>query len=90
MYQRNNHVPHFIDFMHIEKNFIECLVKTLLNIGKMKCGLNALLDLAEFGIRPQLFAKEEDENITLPLAGQTLTNNGKYKFCETLQNIRAP
>ncbi|GJW13218.1 putative transposon, En/Spm-like protein [Tanacetum coccineum] len=45
-----------------EKNFCESLVGNLLNIpGKTKDGMNAQLDLAELGIKPELFARQEVE-----------------------------
>ncbi|GJT36976.1 hypothetical protein Tco_0936841 [Tanacetum coccineum] len=49
-YWRHNSVPHCIDFMHVEKNVAESLVRTLLHVPeKMKDGVNARLDLAELG-----------------------------------------
>nr|GEW66315.1 putative reverse transcriptase domain-containing protein [Tanacetum cinerariifolium] len=56
-------------------------------LRKTKDGMNARLDLAELGIKPELFARQEDET-TLPPAGYTLTNAEKDIFCETLSNIR--
>ncbi|GKA24444.1 putative reverse transcriptase domain-containing protein [Tanacetum coccineum] len=53
-----------------EKNVAESLVGTLLNVtGKMKDGVNARLDLAELGVKPELFAMQEEDKTTLPLAG---------------------
>ncbi|HET7732936.1 MAG TPA: DUF4218 domain-containing protein [Paludibacter sp.] len=89
-YWRHNFVQHCIDFMHIEKNVGESLVGTLLNTGKTKDGHHARLDLLQMGIKPELFAKEENGKTILPPAGYTLTNEEKDKFCETLYNIRAP
>ncbi|GJY77987.1 putative reverse transcriptase domain-containing protein [Tanacetum coccineum] len=77
--------------MHVEKNVCESLVGTLLNVpGKKKDGMNARLDLAELGIKPELFARQEEDKTTLPPAGYTLTNAEKDIFCETLSNIRVP
>nr|GEW83632.1 hypothetical protein [Tanacetum cinerariifolium] len=88
-YWRHNSVPHCIDFMHVENNVCESLVETLLNVpGKTKDGMNAQLDLAELGIKPELFARQEEDKTTLPPAGYTLTNAKKYIFCEMLSNIR--
>ncbi|GJU09035.1 hypothetical protein Tco_1125465 [Tanacetum coccineum] len=54
-YWRHNSVPHCIDFMHVEKNVCESLVGTLLNVPeKTKDRMNARLDLAELGIKPEL------------------------------------
>ncbi|GJR87240.1 hypothetical protein Tco_0211251 [Tanacetum coccineum] len=88
-YWRHNHVPHCIDFMHVEKNVAESIVGTLLHVpGKTKDGLNARLDLAELGVKPELFAMQDEDKTTLPPAGYTLTNAEKDIFCETLHNIK--
>ncbi|GJT60491.1 putative transposon, En/Spm-like protein [Tanacetum coccineum] len=64
-YWRHNPVPHCIDFMHVEKNVAESIVGTLLHVpGKMKDGLNARLDLAELGVKPELFAMQEETKHT--------------------------
>nr|GFA97790.1 hypothetical protein [Tanacetum cinerariifolium] len=90
-YWRHNSIPHCIDFIHVENNVGESLVGTLLNSpGKTKDGMNARLDLAELGIKPELFARKEEDKTTLPLAGYTLTNAEKDIFCETLSNIKVP
>nr|GEV18419.1 hypothetical protein [Tanacetum cinerariifolium] len=90
-YWRHNYVPHCIDFMHVEKNVVESLVRTLLHVpGKTKDGVNARLDLAELGVKPELFAMQEEDKTTLPPACYTLTNAEKETFCETLHNIRVP
>ncbi|GJW48648.1 putative reverse transcriptase domain-containing protein [Tanacetum coccineum] len=71
-----------------KKNVAESLVETLLNVlGKMKDKVNARLDLAELGVKPELFAIQEEDKTTLPPAGYTLTNAKKDIFCETLYNI---
>nr|GEY44812.1 hypothetical protein [Tanacetum cinerariifolium] len=67
--------------MHVEKNVCESLVRTLLNVPrKEKDGMNARLDLAELGIKPELFARQEEDKTTLPSAGYTLTNAEKTSF----------
>ncbi|GJY55683.1 putative transposon, En/Spm-like protein [Tanacetum coccineum] len=77
--------------MHVEKNVCESLVGTLLNVpGKTKDGMNARLDLAELGIKPELFDRQEEDKTILPPAGYTLTNAEKDIFCKTLSNIRVP
>ncbi|GKA57126.1 hypothetical protein Tco_0756314, partial [Tanacetum coccineum] len=46
----------------LKKNVCESLVETLLNVpGKTKDGMNARLDLAELGIKPELFARQEED-----------------------------
>ncbi|GKA83601.1 hypothetical protein Tco_0805196 [Tanacetum coccineum] len=74
-----------------EKNVAESLVGTLLHVsGKTKDGVNARLDLAELGVKPKLFAMQEEDKTTLPPAGYTLKNAEKDTFCEMLHNIRVP
>ncbi|GKF69906.1 hypothetical protein Tco_0202963, partial [Tanacetum coccineum] len=88
-YWRHNLVPHCIDFMHVEKNVAESIVGTLLHVpGKTKDGLNARLDLTELGVKPELFAMQDEDKTTLPPADYTLTNAEKDIFCETLHNIK--
>ncbi|GKF98611.1 hypothetical protein Tco_0297394, partial [Tanacetum coccineum] len=55
--------------MHVEKNVAESIVRTLLHVsGKTKDGLNARLDLAELGVKPELFAMQDEDKTTLPPA----------------------
>ncbi|GJV50771.1 putative transposase-associated domain-containing protein [Tanacetum coccineum] len=70
-------------YRKLSRNFAKCP-------GRQKDGMNARLDLAELGIKPELFARQEEDKTTLPLAGYTLTNAEKDIFCETLSNIRVP
>ncbi|GJR08610.1 hypothetical protein Tco_0791262 [Tanacetum coccineum] len=61
-----------------EKNVAESLVRTLLHVlGKMNDRVNARLDLVELGVKPELFAMQEEGKTTLPPAGYTLTNAEK-------------
>ncbi|GJS80945.1 putative transposase-associated domain-containing protein [Tanacetum coccineum] len=88
-YWRHNSVPHCINFMHVEKNVAESLVRTLLHVPrKTKDGVNDRLDLAELGVKLELFVMKEEDKKTLPPPGYTLTNAEKDTFCETLYNIR--
>ncbi|GJS65017.1 putative transposon, En/Spm-like protein [Tanacetum coccineum] len=73
------------------ENVAESIVGTLLHVpGKTKDGLNARLDLAELGVKPELFAMQDKDKTTLPPAGYTLMNAEKDIFCETLHNIKVP
>jgi hypothetical protein len=38
-------VPHAIDAMHVQKNVFESLIATLMDIGKIKDGLESLKDM---------------------------------------------
>ncbi|GJR13824.1 putative reverse transcriptase domain-containing protein [Tanacetum coccineum] len=74
-----------------KKNVAESIVGTLLHVpGKTKDGLKARLDLAELGVKPELFAMQDEDKTTLRPAGYTLTNAEKDIFCETLHNIKVP
>ncbi|GJX33692.1 putative reverse transcriptase domain-containing protein [Tanacetum coccineum] len=74
-----------------ENNVAESLVGTLLHVpGKTKDGVNARLDLAVLGVKPELFTMQEEDKTTLPPADYTLTNAEKDTFYETLHNIRVP
>nr|GEY00854.1 hypothetical protein [Tanacetum cinerariifolium] len=54
----------------IKKNVAESLVRTLLNVlRKTKDRVNAQLDLAELGVKLELFAMQEEDKTTLPPAG---------------------
>nr|GEU40137.1 hypothetical protein [Tanacetum cinerariifolium] len=54
-----------------EKNVAESLVRTLLYVsGKTKDGVNARLDLAELGVKPELFPMQEEYKKTLPPAAK--------------------
>ncbi|GKG20766.1 hypothetical protein Tco_0380567, partial [Tanacetum coccineum] len=60
------------------KNVAESIVRTLLHVlRKTKDGLNARLDLAELGVKPELFAMKDEDKTTLPPACYTLTNAEK-------------
>nr|GEX45290.1 hypothetical protein [Tanacetum cinerariifolium] len=90
-YWRHHSVPHCIDFMHVEKNVAESLVKTLLNVSrKTKDGVDVRLALAELGVKPELFAMQEKDKTILPPTDYTLTNAKKDIFCKPLYNIRVP
>ncbi|GJR32988.1 putative transposase-associated domain-containing protein [Tanacetum coccineum] len=43
---------------------------------------------AELGVKPELFAMQDEDKTTLPPAGYTLTNAEKDIYCETLHSIK--
>nr|GEX99503.1 hypothetical protein [Tanacetum cinerariifolium] len=70
-----------------EKNVYESLVVTLLNVpGKKKYRMNARLELAELGIKLELFARQEEDKTTLPLAGH-VRNRNRPEECITEETI---
>nr|GEU32557.1 hypothetical protein [Tanacetum cinerariifolium] len=66
-----------------ENNVAESLVGTLLHVlGKTKDGVNAQLDLAELGVKPELFAMQEEDKTTLPPVA-------KKSYCKKLDKMQA-
>nr|GEX77321.1 hypothetical protein [Tanacetum cinerariifolium] len=88
-YLRHNSIPHCIDFMHVEKNVGESLVRTLLNVlGKTKDGMNARLDLAELRIKPDLFARRHNQVLKTTNPGKRialLENKHNKSFAKWLR-----
>ncbi|GJR05022.1 hypothetical protein Tco_0528006 [Tanacetum coccineum] len=70
-----------------EKNVAESIVGTLLYVpGKKKDGLNARLDLAELGVKPELFAMQDKDKTTPPPAGH-VQNRNKPEGCIAEETI---
>ncbi|GKF29908.1 hypothetical protein Tco_0096250, partial [Tanacetum coccineum] len=55
---------------------------------KTKDGLNARLDMAELGVKLELFVMQDEDKTTLPLAGYTLTNAEKTYFVKRYTTSR--
>ncbi|GJV90067.1 hypothetical protein Tco_1534005 [Tanacetum coccineum] len=90
-YWMHNSVPHCIDFMYVEKNVCEILVETLLNVpGKTKDGMDARLDLAELGIKPELFARQEEDKTTLPPFVERYPTSGYHKATVQISLVCIP
>ena len=84
-------LPHNIDFMHTEKNWLDSLMGTLLNIvGKTKDTDKARLDLEDMGIRHSLHLKVNNGKILKPPACYTLSKKDRHEFCEFLQSVKYP
>ena len=63
-YWKNNMLRHNLDVMHIEKNVVNNIIGTLLNIkNKMKDNIKARLDLKELGLRPEHHLVPKSTNI---------------------------
>ncbi|XP_042467453.1 uncharacterized protein LOC122050628 [Zingiber officinale] len=91
-YWMDNLVPHNIDVMHTERNFMENVLSTILGIvGKSKDHLNARRDLKEMGLRkalhPTLMASGKER--ILP-AKFTMSKDEKLVCCKVLKNIKLP
>ncbi|KAF7154393.1 hypothetical protein RHSIM_Rhsim01G0019000 [Rhododendron simsii] len=84
-------VRHNVDAMHTEKNFLEALLGTLLNIpGKTKDGINARLDHVAMGGPEELAPEIGAKRTYLPPACYTLSREEKRRVCKTLSELKVP
>ncbi|XP_042467274.1 uncharacterized protein LOC122050439 [Zingiber officinale] len=91
-YWMDNLVPHNIDAMHTERNFMENVLSTILGIaGKSKDHLNVRCDLKEMGIRkalhPTLMASGKEHILPTKF---TMSKDEKLVCCKVLKNIKLP
>jgi hypothetical protein len=91
-YWKDNLLRHNLDVMHIEKNIMDNILRTLLYIkGKSKDNLQACQDLQEMGLRPKLHPYIGDDGRTyLPPAPHTMSTEDKTAFLQMLQDVRVP
>jgi hypothetical protein len=91
-YWKHNELHHNLNVMHIEKNVVDNIVGTLLDIkGKTKDNHEARQDLRKLGLRPALHPFIADNNkIYLPLADFTMTKTEKYGFLKVISDVRVP
>ena len=91
-YWRFLKLPHNIDFMHTEKNWLDSIMGTLLNIiGKTKDTDKARLDLEDMGIRHPLHLRMMNNGkVEKPPACYTLSQKNKNEFCEFLRKVKYP
>jgi hypothetical protein len=84
-------VRHSIDNMHVKKNVCEATCGTLLQQkSKGRDHKNAREDLIELGIRPELYAKETEMGMDLPVAATTLSKEEKKELCQFLHDLKVP
>ena len=78
--------------MHIEKNVIDNIIDTLLDMkGKTKDNLKARNDLRKMGLRPKLHPITKNNGRTyMPAVCHTLSNVDKENFLKVLKNVRVP
>ena len=68
-YWATNKLRHNLDLMHIEKNFFDSLLATLLDVaGKSKDHINSQYDLQVMGIRKELHPVNDNTNGIVYLA----------------------
>jgi hypothetical protein len=91
-YWKDNLLRHNLDVMHIEKNVMDNILGTILDIkGKTKNNLAAWLDLQEMGLRPKLHPFTATNGKTYILAAcHTMSSEDKENFLKVLRNVRVP
>jgi hypothetical protein len=91
-YWKDNLLRHNLDVMHVEKNVMDNILGTMLDIkGKTKDNAQARQDLQEMGLRPKLHPYIGDDGKTYLLpACHTMSNDDKIAFLEVLQDVRVP
>ena len=77
--------------MHTEKNWLDSLMGTFLNIvGKTKDTDKARLELEDMGIRHSLHLRVNNGKIEKPPACYTLSKTNRHEFCEFLKSVKYP
>jgi hypothetical protein len=91
-YWKDNLLWHNLDVMHIEKNVMDNILGTILDIkGKTKDNLVARLDLQEIGLRPKLHSFTAANGKTyMSAACHTMSREDKENFLKVLRNVRVP
>jgi hypothetical protein len=75
--------------MHIEKNVMDNILGTLLDIkGKTKDNLAARKDLQEMGLRPTLHPFTQNGKTYMPAACHMMSPEDKTNFLKVLQDVR--
>jgi hypothetical protein len=89
-YWNDNFIRHNLDIMHIEKNVIDNIIGTLLDMnGKTKDNLKAYKNLCKMGLGPELHPITKDNGRTYMLtACHTMSNVDKSNFLKVLKNVR--
>ena len=92
-YWQHNLLRHNLDVMHIEKNIVDSILGTLLDIsGKTKDHAKARYDLKDMGIRKNLHPQdtEDSKRTKLTKACFSMTNGEKSIFCGVLKTAKLP
>ena len=92
-YWQHNLLRHNLDVMHIEKNIVDSILGTLLDIsGKTKDHAKARYDLKDMGIRKNLHPQdtEDSKRTKFTKACFSMTNGEKSIFCGVLKTAKLP
>jgi len=91
-YWKDQLLRHNIDVMHTEKNVVDNILGTLLDMsGKTKDNLEARQDLRKMKLRQELHPFTAENGKTLfPAACFTMTKKEKTDFLQVLHDVRVP
>ena len=92
-YWQHNLLRHNLDVMHIEKNIVDSIFGTLLDIpGKTNNHAKARYDLKEMKIRKNIHPKDagDDKRTKFAKACFSMTNGEKLVFCGVLKTAKLP
>ncbi|XP_021735138.1 uncharacterized protein LOC110701823 [Chenopodium quinoa] len=85
-------VRHNLDVMHVEKNFFNQLIHTIMDVKKQSCDTpSARNDIAKYCKRPQLHLQEDDRGKEfMPKAPFALDKAQRKVLCEWVKQLRFP
>jgi len=91
-YWKDNLLRHNLDVMHIEKNFFDNILNTVMNVsGKTKHNEKARMDLALYCSRPDLEMKLlANGKMFKPKANYSLTIEEAKLVCRWIKELRVP
>ncbi|XP_050255872.1 uncharacterized protein LOC126701630 [Quercus robur] len=91
-YLEHHVLRHNLDVMHIEKNVVDNIISTLLNLdGKTKDNLKACQDLKDIGIRSELHLEKVGNDQThMPRACYHMNASENDGFLQVLKDVRVP
>ena len=92
LYWEDHVLRHNFDVMHIEKNVVDNIIGTLLNLdGKIKDNLKACQDLKDIGIRSELhLEKIGNDQTCMPHACYHMNASEKNCFLQVFKDVRVP
>ncbi|XP_021752460.1 uncharacterized protein LOC110717966 [Chenopodium quinoa] len=89
-YWKHLRICHNLDVMHIEKNFFDQLIHTIMDVKKHTCDTtSARNDIARYCKRPQLHLQEDDRGKeVMPRAPFALDKAQRKILCEWVKELR--
>jgi hypothetical protein len=91
-YWNDNLLRHNLDMMHIEKNVMDNIIGTLLDMKEKTTDNHvACLDLHKMGLRKTFYPfTNERGKAYLPAACHTMSNEDKINFLKVIKDVRVP